>query len=423
MLAALAAGSAAQGAPLVVESFNHDPIASGRAQVVGSAERYAYQPGSLVAHYDTGQATTSLLWPLGYTLNQNTSFEIRAEFTIKSAGFFAKANDFAQLSFGLLNSVTTGPSRTGGNAYDFVGLDYFPNTSTIPSFDAPALGPAVIQSNNGQSFFSRIEFPFGGESGLKPEGPLPLDAQLTASLYYHAPQRILTLTMSDADGPLDINSSGDLGDYGGLDGDISTIQLLLPWDAVFSVDRLAIPLWSIPAFSGGGSVLTADILFDLLRVDVPWLVPGDANFDGVVDSADYTIWADHYLLANQTVGSGDFNGDGVVDGADYTVWADHYSPQGASLAAVAVPEPAALLLAGVGILAISVGAGFGSLRSSAARRLQTARRPHGNPPGVRCEEAVGGSSRRQSARDGRRVAQPQGLERVGRGSAAAHPAG
>ncbi|MBL9123698.1 MAG: PEP-CTERM sorting domain-containing protein [Planctomycetaceae bacterium] len=80
--------------------------------------------------------------------------------------------------------------------------------------------------------------------------------------------------------------------------------------------------------------------------------PGDANSDGIVDGADYTIWADHYL---QTVTwrYGNFNFDGIVDGADYTVWADNYAP--ASLAAAAVPEPATLVsaLVGAGLLAVA----------------------------------------------------------------------
>jgi poly(3-hydroxybutyrate) depolymerase len=52
-------------------------------------------------------------------------------------------------------------------------------------------------------------------------------------------------------------------------------------------------------------------------------IPGDYNGDGVVDLADYTVWADHYGQSGQGV-AGDGNGDGTVDLADYTVWADHY---------------------------------------------------------------------------------------------------
>lgn len=55
------------------------------------------------------------------------------------------------------------------------------------------------------------------------------------------------------------------------------------------------------------------------------LLPGDANYDRVVDGGDYTIWADNYLTGGgHKVYNGDFSGDGLVDGADYTIWADNY---------------------------------------------------------------------------------------------------
>jgi CARDB protein/F5/8 type C domain-containing protein len=55
-------------------------------------------------------------------------------------------------------------------------------------------------------------------------------------------------------------------------------------------------------------------------------IPGDANGDGHVTDADYTIWADNY---GQPGGlqQGDFNNDGQVTDADYTLWADHYGQQ------------------------------------------------------------------------------------------------
>lgn len=66
--------------------------------------------------------------------------------------------------------------------------------------------------------------------------------------------------------------------------------------------------------------------------------PGDANNDGRVDGADYTVWADHFLsnpTSSLTFNQGDFNRDRVVDGADYTLWADYFTPQFAVTAATA----------------------------------------------------------------------------------------
>ncbi|MBX9791347.1 MAG: S8 family serine peptidase [Pirellulales bacterium] len=64
------------------------------------------------------------------------------------------------------------------------------------------------------------------------------------------------------------------------------------------------------------------------------ILPGDANSNGRVTGADYTIWADHFLhfpSGGATWQDGDFSGDGSVTGADYTIWADNFAP--AALAA------------------------------------------------------------------------------------------
>ncbi len=58
---------------------------------------------------------------------------------------------------------------------------------------------------------------------------------------------------------------------------------------------------------------------------------GDANADGVVDSADYTLWADHFGLEPEAAETGDFNCDGAVDGADYTIWADEFDRSSSEL--------------------------------------------------------------------------------------------
>ncbi|MBX7072873.1 MAG: PEP-CTERM sorting domain-containing protein [Pirellulales bacterium] len=89
--------------------------------------------------------------------------------------------------------------------------------------------------------------------------------------------------------------------------------------------------------------------------------PGDANLDGKVNGADYTVWADNFKSAGATTWqTGDFNGDGHTEGADYTIWADNFgaTPLAAALPsmAVAVPEPSSLLLCGLGAALVAVAA-------------------------------------------------------------------
>jgi PKD repeat protein len=75
-------------------------------------------------------------------------------------------------------------------------------------------------------------------------------------------------------------------------------------------------------------------------------VPGDANGDGTVTDADYTIWADNYGATGASFDMGDFNGDGAVTDADYTLWADHYG-QNAAAPAYAVEAQAVTVVKGI----------------------------------------------------------------------------
>jgi beta-glucanase (GH16 family) len=57
----------------------------------------------------------------------------------------------------------------------------------------------------------------------------------------------------------------------------------------------------------------------------PSSTPGDANFDGLVDSKDYTIWLTNYDKSGSLESlSGDFNKDSKIDGKDYIIWASNF---------------------------------------------------------------------------------------------------
>jgi hypothetical protein len=81
---------------------------------------------------------------------------------------------------------------------------------------------------------------------------------------------------------------------------------------------------------------------------------GDFNYDGVIDAADYTVWMDDIGSTTRLDADGDF--DGLVGLSDYGLWKANYGSTagGSSWTTVGatVPEPAALLLCGAGLVAL-----------------------------------------------------------------------
>ena len=83
---------------------------------------------------------------------------------------------------------------------------------------------------------------------------------------------------------------------------------------------------------------------------------GDYNGNGVVDAADYTVWADTLGQVVTTPGEGaDGNANGVVDQDDHAFWANRFGnvieeepldPGNGS----SVPEPGSLVLLVIGAL-------------------------------------------------------------------------
>ncbi|MBN1590583.1 MAG: PEP-CTERM sorting domain-containing protein [Pirellulales bacterium] len=97
---------------------------------------------------------------------------------------------------------------------------------------------------------------------------------------------------------------------------------------------------------GADSLLEdASFVFAFLAFDSELMpaVPGDANYDGVVDQNDATALASHWGEENALWADGDFDLDGVVGPKDASIMAAHWG-HGAPGAGAAVPEPSTLML-------------------------------------------------------------------------------
>ncbi|QDU89868.1 hypothetical protein Pla175_32640 [Pirellulimonas nuda] len=175
--------------------------------------------------------------------------------------------------------------------------------------------------------------------------------------------RLVASGLADLDGVLDVNVLGVL--VPSLGDTFTILSAVGGRSGTFAVED----------FSGAalGAGLAWDVLYNpsnvqLVVVNAPMALAGDYNDDGTVDAADYTVWRDNLGLAialpNETVTAG------MVTSEDYDAWKANFGAVGPALGAVAsagVPEPGALALCVLGMLAMSLGA-----KRSAARRGQRA---------------------------------------------------
>jgi PEP-CTERM motif-containing protein len=124
---------------------------------------------------------------------------------------------------------------------------------------------------------------------------------------------------------------------------------------IFSSDALPTNTAISPASFGESAVtlqptsgvITGSTITTFTIIPVP---PGDYNFDGTVNAADYTLWRDTLGSTTDLQANGDNTAASanVIDQADYLFWQSHFGIAGSGAggaANTAVPEPSTLLLA------------------------------------------------------------------------------
>ncbi|BBO35833.1 PEP-CTERM sorting domain-containing protein [Lacipirellula parvula] len=133
---------------------------------------------------------------------------------------------------------------------------------------------------------------------------------------------------------------------------VSNIPITNTLSATFSPAGGDVPLTlktDVGAWALKGFQLSTPISYDVIAVAPP--VNADFNADTFVDGADFLIWQRGYGLATGALlADGDANGDGAVNDLDLAAWNANFGA-GPTPPISAVPEPAALTLAGIAILA------------------------------------------------------------------------
>ena len=122
---------------------------------------------------------------------------------------------------------------------------------------------------------------------------------------------------------------------------------------------------------------------DIFRIVTDAFVPGDFDADGDVDDGDLEVWEVGYGMSSGALATdGDADGDGDVDGDDLLLWQINLGENSMTYVpplsdSTAVPEPATILMAALGLAACSFARQLAGPGDGPARRRNTPGRPRG----------------------------------------------
>ena len=173
-----------------------------------------------------------------------------------------------------------------------------------------------------------------GTANLSPGDVIPDNTTFTFDIDMEAPGRLQYVQQSLADGGVgfflsSLHNTGEFGAGGGY------------------------PKWYLRESAGFPYFSTTPPTLEIEYVILPEAIPGDYDRNGRVEPADFAKWKADFGLQVAAAGDGaDGNSDGVVDTADYTIWRRHYNISGSGATAVArtmpssatIPEPSAWLV-------------------------------------------------------------------------------
>jgi len=169
-----------------------------------------------------------------------------------------------------------------------------------------------------------------------------------------ATSSVITLTVGDALGTLDVLGTADLGgsllqlDYSSG----AAAQAGDSYDVLSASGGFGGSMFSNATAVAGGRIWDIAVGLSNVIVTAQGLVGApigaDFNGDGIVDIQDLLIWEANFGASPATGADGDANGDGIVNGADFLIYQLQLGMAGMPVpltGSVAVPEPGSLWLA------------------------------------------------------------------------------
>jgi autotransporter-associated beta strand protein len=251
-------------------------------------------------------------------------------YTISGTGTIAGTGSLTKSGTGSL-TLSTANTYTGGTTVS-AGLLEIDRTSATTS----ALPTGALNING------------AGEVQLAPNVTLGSQSSDTPVTAPTSNVNITSLSISGA-GTLDITNNHIIIDYGSGPDPISSITSLI--DSGYDGGTWAgtgITSSTAAANSGSYGIGYADAAdpgnpagLSSGQIEIMYTLLGDANLDGKVNGADFTILAANFNQGAKTWDEGDFNYDGLVNGGDFTLLAQNFN-QAASQSAVGAADLAAL---------------------------------------------------------------------------------
>jgi hypothetical protein len=149
--------------------------------------------------------------------------------------------------------------------------------------------------------------------------------------------------------------------FNGLQGTVNMVAFIAGDDGSYLSNQ------SLPSFNSatnlGGGNFTYSSVISVSTTTSPAFPPGDVDHNNIVNMADFQIIRANWLATSASLGhqigqtDGDLNQNGIVDIQDFREWKTAFGGgSGAGSLAGVVPEPSSLILAGLAVCGLLIGA-------------------------------------------------------------------